>query len=415
MKQLILYVLAALLLAVPALAEKKDTCVSCHRDLDGEAAAPVQGMRQDVHAEYGLSCADCHGGDATQEDMEASMDPRRGYRGAPTAEQIPTFCGTCHADAAYIRRFKPGLRVDQLELYWTSVHGQQHQKGDRKVAQCVSCHGAHGILPGSDPRSPVYPTNVPKTCARCHSDAGLMAGYRIPTDQFDKYRTSVHGRPLLEKGVRGAPACNDCHGNHGAAPPGVSSVSNVCGQCHPVNSELLAQSPHQKPFEEMGVAACESCHGNHGVQHPTDDMLGAGEGSACTPCHERGSKGYQAAEAMRAEIERLKARRDAAEALILRAEQAGMEVSQARFDLNEVGNALTRARASVHAFSLARLKEVVKEGEALAEGVTRKGEQAMAELQFRRKGLGVSLVIILVVAVALFFKIREVDRRRGLR
>jgi predicted CXXCH cytochrome family protein len=242
-----------------------------------------------------------------------------------------------------------------------------------------------------------------------------MAEYHIPTDQFEKYKESVHGRPLLEKGVRGAPACNDCHGNHGAAPPGVGSVGNVCGQCHPVNREFLAQSPHEKAFEEMRVAACESCHGHHDIQPPADNMLGTGKGAVCVKCHEPGSKGYEVAGAMRADMDRLKAKRDEAERLILRAEQAGMEVSQAKFDLNEVGNALTKSRASLHTFSLEKYRETVQQGEALAEGTARKGEQAIAELQFRRKGLGVSLVIILGVAVALFFKIREVDRRRGLR
>jgi predicted CXXCH cytochrome family protein len=408
-----LCVLAALLLAGPALAEKKDTCVDCHQTLNESHAAIVRGMEQDVHAQYGLSCADCHGGDPTDEDMMASMDPGRGYLGVPTVEQIPEFCGTCHADAAYIRRFKPRQRVDQLELYRTSVHGQQHQKGDRKVAQCVSCHGVHGILPGSDPRSPVYPTNVPKTCARCHGDAGLMADYHIPTDQFDKYRTSVHGRALLERGARGAPACHDCHGNHGAAPPGVSSVSNVCGQCHPANWELLAQSPHQKPFEEMGLAGCKTCHRHHDIQRPTDSMLGTKKGSVCISCHKSGSGGYQAAAEMRRAIEGLKAKRDAAEQLIVRAEQAGMEVSQARFDLNEVGSFLTRARTSVHAFSPPRTEEVVKQGEALAEMTARKGEQALVEIQARRRGFAGFLVILLAAGVALFLKIRDVDRREG--
>jgi hypothetical protein len=345
--------------------------------------------------------------------MEAAMDPKKGYRGKPSRDGIPKFCGTCHADPEFMRRFKPGLRVDQLELYWTSVHGQQLQKGDHKVATCVQCHGVHGILPGSDPRSPVYPANVPKTCSRCHSDAGLMASYRIPTDQFEKYKGSVHGRPLLEKGVRGAPACNDCHGNHGAAPPGVSSVSNVCGQCHPVNRDLLAQSPHERPFQELGLAACETCHNHHDIAHPTDDMLGPGKGSVCVTCHEANTKGAQVAASMRTSLDRLVAKREKAEALILKAEQAGMEVSQAKFDLNEVGAAITKTRAAVHAFTTAKVEEVARQGEELADGTLKKGEAAIAELQFRRKGLGVSLVIILAVAVALFYKIREIDRRKG--
>ena len=413
MNRLIMSVLILLCSAGSTLGEKKDTCVDCHQTLNKSHAATVKGMEQDVHARYGLSCADCHGGDPTDEDMMVSMDPRRGYLGVPTGGQIPEFCGRCHADAAYIRRFKPRQRVDQLELYWTSVHGQRHRKGDRKVAQCVSCHGVHGILPGSDPRSPVYPANIPRTCARCHSDAGLMAGYGIPTNQFDKYQGSVHGRALLERGVRGAPACHDCHGNHGAAPPGVRSVSNICGQCHPANRELLGQSPHEKPFEEMGLAGCKTCHRHHDIQHPTDSLLGTEKGSVCISCHKSGSGGYRAAVDMRGAIEGLKAKRDAAERLIVRAEQAGMEMSQAKFDLNEVGNFLTRARTSVHAFSPPKTEEVVKQGEALADTTIQKGEHALAELQARRRGFAGFLVILLAAGVGLFLKIKDVDRREG--
>ena len=43
----------------------------------------------------------------------------------------------------------------------------------------------------------------------------------------------------------------------------------------------------------------------------------------------------------------------------------------------------------------------------------KKVRKALDEMQFRRKGLGVSLVIIVIVAIALGFKIREIDRRKG--
>ena len=392
-----------------------DTCVSCHRALDEEELkTPVAGMAVDIHARRGLSCADCHGGDPNSEDMDAAMDAEKGYVGAPAQDEIPGFCGKCHQNPAYIRKFDPGLRVDQVELYWTSVHGQKLREGDEKVATCTDCHGHHGILSVSDPRSQVYPIRIPETCGRCHSDAARMSGYGIPTDQLEKYKRSVHGRLLLELGGRGAPACNDCHGNHGAAPPGVNSVSNVCGQCHPVNAELLAGSPHAKPFEDEGIPACESCHGNHEILHPTDDMLGSGKLSICVSCHEEDSKGYLAAVAMRGAAESLQARHDQADDLLRRAERAGMEVREARFQLNEVENHLTKARASIHAFSLARLEQVVAEGDSLAVACIREGELALEELEFRRKGLGVSLILIVIVGCALYLKIREVDRRRGL-
>ncbi len=42
------------------------------------------------------------------------------------------------------------------------------------VANCASCHGAHGILPSSDPDSTVYKGNLPRTCGKCHQNAGMM-------------------------------------------------------------------------------------------------------------------------------------------------------------------------------------------------------------------------------------------------
>ncbi len=75
--------------------------------------------------------------------------------------------------------------------------------------------------------------------------------------------TELH---LLEKGDLSSPSCNDCHGNHGAVPPGVESISKVCGTCHVLNMELFEQSPHKKAFDENDYPECESCHGNHLVK-----------------------------------------------------------------------------------------------------------------------------------------------------
>ena len=100
-------------------------------------------------------------------------------------------CGTCHSDAAAMKHFNPSLRVDQLSEYRTSGHGKKLFQGDETVATCVSCHGAHGVLPVKDSRSPVYPPRIAQTCNRCHGDATLMASHKLPADVYAKYAQSV--------------------------------------------------------------------------------------------------------------------------------------------------------------------------------------------------------------------------------
>src|ERR1051325_4367258 len=159
-----------------------------------------------------------------------------------------------------MRRYNPQIRVDQFAEYQTSVHGMRGAKGDENVATCTSCHSVHDIRPVHDPKSPVYPTQVAATCAKCHADPMRMAPYKIPTDQYDKFTKSVHGNALLVSHDLAAPACNDCHGNHGARPPGVDSVPSICAQCHRQERDLFAKSPHAKPFQDLGLAGCVVCH-----------------------------------------------------------------------------------------------------------------------------------------------------------
>ena len=162
-------------------------------------------------------------------------------------------CAKCHSDAAFMRDYNPALPIDQVEKYRTSVHGKLNANGDPHPAECASCHGSHEIRGTKDTKSSVYATNIPERCSSCHSNDNTMKKYNIPTDQFAKFSKSVHGKALLERHDVGAPACNDCHGNHGATPPGVESVSKVCGTCHALNADLFSASPHKKAFDEHGL------------------------------------------------------------------------------------------------------------------------------------------------------------------
>ena len=278
--------------------EATDSCISCHEMLSGPLGDPVQAFSQDVHAEAGFGCAACHGGDPTVQGPGA-MDEAKGYIGRPAPDMVPDVCGRCHSNANFMRQYDPALRIDQVSEYVTSTHGQRLlSAGDSAVATCASCHGAHGVRPASDPRSPVHPLNVASTCETCHSDPEHMAPYDLPTDQGEEYRSSVHWRTMTEGGDTSAPTCNDCHGNHGAAPPGVSWVGNVCGQCHVVMAEYFTASRHSETFTMLGVPGCALCHQNHAIQPPSDALLGVGEGAICASCHGPDDAGGQAATPM---------------------------------------------------------------------------------------------------------------------
>jgi hypothetical protein len=314
------------------------SCVACHANpdlFDETARKIVSGFKDDVHAAAGLSCQDCHGGnpDPALSGDTAAMDPHftgNPYRGAPKRAEIPRLCGRCHSDPDYMKRFRPGLRVDQEREYATSHHGKALAKGDARVATCVDCHGVHGIRRVADPLSPVYPKRVAETCAHCHADPQRMAGSKLPdgrplpVDQYARWRQSVHAKTLLEKEDLSAPTCNDCHGNHGAAPPGLDSIALVCGQCHGREAQLFRASKKRQAFEAhnellaagakgastastapQGCAACHSapepqagltaihafgectsCHGNHEVVRPTVAMLSPLPETPCAFCHE---------------------------------------------------------------------------------------------------------------------------------
>jgi len=386
----------------------KNSCATCHAGLDGELAQPAKAFDADVHHQAGLTCADCHGGDPNDDSMDA-MSPARGFRGVPKKAQIPEFCARCHADENYIRGFNPKLRTDQLSEYVTSVHGKRLKQGDLKVATCVDCHSVHNILAVADPRAPVYPTNVATTCAHCHADSHTMAEYKIPTDQLAKYQKSVHAQ-VMAQGDTSAPTCTTCHGNHGATPPGVGSVANVCGTCHVFFAQLFDKSPHKAAFANMGLPGCVQCHSNHEIVHPVDEWVGVGDKAVCVTCHAQGDKGYAAAQRMSEGLTRLKDSYHRAELVLNQAERSGMEVSNAKLELGDANEDLIKARVNVHAFRPEDVEMLTGQGVAISQKAEEAGVLALRERDRRRKGLGLSIIFIAATIAGLYLKIREMEK-----
>lgn len=404
---------AAYASAVPTAAQTLPTseaCRTCHLGLaDEELSAPARSYENDVHAEAGFGCLACHGSGGSDR-----LDPRAGFLSAPTRAEVPGLCGRCHSDAAFMRQFDPGMRVDQVAEYWTSAHGQRlRSANDQQVATCIDCHPAHSIRPPDDPASTVYPTNVVATCGRCHTDGERMAGRGIDTDQVAEYSASVHGLLLLAEGDLSAPVCNDCHGNHGAAPPGIASVRNVCGQCHSVMAEYFDQSAHGGFFNDRDLPGCATCHEHHAVQSVADETLTARAVDVCDRCHVAPDTLGLEFERMGAVLDSLSEAEQASRSLLEEAENAGMEVSQAFFELEDVNNVQTRAHSAIHAFRVDPVREEVVAGLLITARAEQRAREALDEHRFRRVGLGLSSAIILLLIVGLLLKIRELERAEG--
>ena len=398
-----------------------NACLTCHAQLpDARLSAPAAAFAgQDVHRNAGFRCADCHGGDVTAVDKTRAHDPARGFKGVPKGEAQIAACAKCHSDAEFMRRFSPRQRVDQAAEYVTSVHGKRLATGDTRVATCASCHGAHGIRLVNDAKAPVYPTNVAATCAACHADAAHMSGYTLPdksplpTNQFALYQQSVHYAAMTKGNDLSAPTCNDCHGNHGAAPPGAGSAVNVCATCHAIFGQKFATSVHAQIFDR----GCVECHSNHAVLKPSDELLGTDPArSLCATCHSgAGDKGAAAAAQILGDFTRLTSGLERSAATVARLKNAGMEMNAQDLALATARTRLTLARTEMHTFEPAGVTAVVNEGLATVAAVDRAAEQTSAELRFRRRGLAVSLGAILLVVVGLGLKIRQIDRRSARR
>ncbi len=416
----------------------QDNCVLCHTDSEvqkpemlfslspGSDKSPVhrnlRDLVEDVHFRRGLSCAGCHGGDPTNDQPDhIFVKEWPGTGRSKDRSWILSFCARCHSDPTFMNRFNPSLPTDQLAKYKDSPHGKLLLvTKDARAPDCVSCHGLHGIRGAKNPLSKVYRKRVPETCGACHADPTRMAGLtlpdgsRMPTNQLAEYRTSVHGRALLERGDLGAPACNNCHGNHAAMPIGLSSVSQSCGLCHAGNASLFDGSKHKQAFEEHQWPQCGQCHGNHGIVKTRDSMLGAGPEALCTQCHQQYAKDHPECSATAAYFyASITQMEQAWNVFGVTAEQLaarGLDVDPIHDKLNELADSLKQARSHIHSFSKNGFQRVAAPGEKAVQSISLLVDEAKSEYRLRQLGLVASIALIGLVMLALYLKLRRLER-----
>jgi len=308
------------------------TCVVCHSDL-------AQQYRESVHTAGGVGCTTCHGGTA------GTLVENRAHRGLrkPSTDrmQVPRLCGDCHSNAEEMRPY--GLPLDAYAYYLTSAHGKAWRRGRRDAAVCTDCHGVHGILPVNDPRSPVFRVHLAGTCASCHADTLRMNAVGLDPGIPDLYRKSVHAQAVAS-GNAHAPVCTDCHGSHGATPPGVRDVEQVCGRCHIREARAFDVSPHKKGFAQEDLAPCTSCHGEHQVEPLTVE----GVQETCEGCHDEGDRGFDRARRLTVMLKDTQILLHEADSLLQEMVSRGYPVEDLRAGVEDARQAWMEALPLVH-------------------------------------------------------------------
>ena len=143
------------------------TCGSCHK---AESVAYLSGqhgkMRQDGNM-AAPGCTDCHSAHGIQQHESPKFQV-----------DVIKECGTCHSD--------------YLATYRDTFHGQVTALGYARMATCASCHGAHDVLPASNPASKVSKQNRLKTCQQCHAGASAnFASFDPHANRHDRARNPV--------------------------------------------------------------------------------------------------------------------------------------------------------------------------------------------------------------------------------
>ena len=241
----------------------KAQCASCH---DQE----VKEFVSSAHALLGeAACASCHG---------------NVHELTTTEKLMPAKCNECHAE--------------EVKALAGSVHGQAAKNGDPDAPKCTSCHGGIHAVKASEADSTIARRNLPNTCAKCHSDAGFLSRHKIPVAHpVESYKQSVHGRAVA-MGNENAADCNNCHGSHDIEPARDANsrvnhwkVVDTCGQCHKEIARQFRESVHGVAVQAgvRDAPVCTYCHGEHLIVHPSSPTspLSAAHVSAdtCGRCH----------------------------------------------------------------------------------------------------------------------------------
>ena len=264
--------------AAPQKALTDSDCLSCH-NLKASAKLQARLVSVYVNAEIyqpsvhsKLGCVSCHS------DIHAFPHPD---------SVKPVSCAGCHAS--------------ETSAYAGSVHAIAEREKKSRFPACLNCHGnPHGLRAKTDPKSRVYPLNLPGTCGTCHGNPELAKKYGLP-DVYPLYMDSIHGFALSADGLLVAATCSKCHGAHDILsrkdPKSRIFYKNVpatCGACHAgVEADYLAGAHGTAMIAGRANApVCTNCHTSHQIAQVDVASWQIKTVATCGNCHKTRLRSY---------------------------------------------------------------------------------------------------------------------------
>lgn len=278
-------------------ADEENGCVLCHGNADVWEAdtqhlfVSAADLAGDIHWQKGVKCQECHGGNSETFELREAHAIEDGFRPIDSPSDISGFCGHCHSDADYMRRFQPEGSTDPVARFLEGAHGRHlAETGGPQAATCLSCHPKHQMRSSADPNSSVHPRNLVETCGSCH------------VDQRTSLRKGVH-HAAGERSETGAATpldCGKCHGQDAHAmlpvtdthsPAFLDNQVRVCGSCHEKYLATYEASVHGLGLRRSGLlvtAVCSDCHRAHDIYYAADNrssLHASNVASTCGNCH----------------------------------------------------------------------------------------------------------------------------------
>jgi hypothetical protein len=135
----------------------------------------------------------------------------------------------------------------------------------------------------------------------------------------------------------------------------------------------------------MGLPGCVTCHENHEIVKPSEAFF-RGTRKQVLELPRAGFRGWKGCRGDAYDSDGARRGNQAARQTLARAAEAGMEVSEGPLRACQADDALTKARASIHRFQVAAVRENSAAGPTVAKSAHQAAKRALAERDYWRRG-----------------------------